>query len=103
MKLQFDFANDRKGSFADPHDTPKAAVRAAGIEGIADLAIRRKRPFVSGKFRESTRELERGVLAVSYRPGWRRRQELRKRLRPGELTTNQVFFETLHGVALKGF
>ena len=31
------------------------------------------------------------------------RQELRKSLRPGELTTNQVFFETLHGVALKRF
>ena len=30
-------------------------------------------------------------------------QELRKSLRPGELTTNQVFFETLHGVALKRF
>jgi len=42
--------NDRKGSLAELNDTPKAAVRAAGIEGIADLAIRRMRPFVSGKF-----------------------------------------------------
>jgi len=30
-------------------------------------------------------------------------QELRKSLRSGELTTNQVFSETLHGVALKQF
>jgi len=28
------------GSFADPHDTPKPAARAAGIEGGADVAIR---------------------------------------------------------------
>ena len=47
------------GSVADPHDTPKAAVRAAGIRGIADLAIHRKQPFVSGKFRETTWELKR--------------------------------------------
>ena len=38
--------NVRKGSLAELNDTPKAAARAAGIEGIADLAIRRKRPFV---------------------------------------------------------
>ena len=31
--------NDRFGSVAASHNTPKAAVRAAGIEGIADLAI----------------------------------------------------------------
>ncbi|MGB5412643.1 MAG: hypothetical protein WBN09_14005, partial [Woeseiaceae bacterium] len=40
----------RNGSLAELNDTPKAAVRAAAIEGIADLAIRRKRPFVSGNF-----------------------------------------------------
>jgi len=40
----------RFGSFADPHDTPKAAVRPAGIDGIAELAIHGKQLFVSGKF-----------------------------------------------------
>jgi hypothetical protein len=49
----------RYGSVADSHDTPKAAVRAAGIGGIADLAIHPKQPFVSGNFQESSRELER--------------------------------------------
>ncbi len=29
---------------------PKAAVQAAGIGGIADLAIRRKQPLASGNF-----------------------------------------------------
>ena len=29
----------RNGSLAELNDTPKPAVRAAGIEGIADLAI----------------------------------------------------------------
>jgi len=29
---------------------PKPAARTSAIEGIADLAIRRKRAFVSGKF-----------------------------------------------------
>ena len=38
------------GSFAEIDDTPKAAVRAAPIEGEADLAIQQKRPFASGKF-----------------------------------------------------
>ena len=33
--------------------------------GIADLAIHRKQPFVSGKFWKMTRDLERQVLAVS--------------------------------------
>jgi len=33
-------ATVRFGSVADPHHTPKAAVRAAGIGRIADLAIR---------------------------------------------------------------
>jgi hypothetical protein len=47
------------GSFAEINDTPKAAVRAAPIEGEADLAIRRKRPFVSGKFWEPPRKLKR--------------------------------------------
>ena len=49
----------RFGSLAELNDTPKAAVLAAGIGGIADLAIHQKQPFVSGKFRETTRELER--------------------------------------------
>ena len=39
------------GSVADPHLTPKAAARTAGIESKADFAIHRKQPFVSGKFR----------------------------------------------------
>ena len=47
------------GSFAELNDNPKAAVRVAGIRGIADLAIHQKQPFMSGKFRETTRELER--------------------------------------------
>ena len=59
--------NVRSGSVADPHDIPKAAVRAAGIGGKADLAIHRKQPFVSGKFRKATRELERRVLAETHR------------------------------------
>jgi hypothetical protein len=53
----------RKGSLAEINDTPKAAVPGAGIEGIADLAIRPKRPFASGEFWEATSELERRVLA----------------------------------------
>ena len=51
------------GSVADLEYIPKAAVQAAAIGGKADLAIRRKRPPVSGEFRETTRELERQVLA----------------------------------------
>lgn len=43
---------------------PKAAVRAALIEGIAELAIRRKRPLANGEFQEPTWELERKELAV---------------------------------------
>jgi hypothetical protein len=39
--------------------SPYTAVRAAGIEGTADLAIHQKQPFVSGKFRKTTREIER--------------------------------------------
>jgi hypothetical protein len=40
------------GSFAEINDTPKPAVRAAPIEGEADLAIQQKRPFASGKYQE---------------------------------------------------
>jgi len=47
------------GSIAELNDTPKAAVRAAGIGGIADLAIHLEQPFLSGKFQESTSEFER--------------------------------------------
>jgi hypothetical protein len=46
------FTYVRFGSFAEINDTPKAAVRAAPIEGEADLAIQQKRPFASGKFQE---------------------------------------------------
>ena len=55
----------RFGSVADPHDTLKAAVRAAGMGGIADLAIHQKQPFTSGKYWELLWELERKVLADS--------------------------------------
>jgi len=55
--------NFRFGSFADPHDTPKAAARAAGIDGIVDLAIHGKQPFVSGKFWDQNENSERKVLA----------------------------------------
>ena len=54
--------NGCNGSFAEINDTPKAAVRAAPIEGEADLAIQQKRPFASGKFQETTKELERKVF-----------------------------------------
>jgi hypothetical protein len=36
------FATGRFGSLAETHNTPKAAVRAAGIEAKADLAIRER-------------------------------------------------------------
>ena len=42
---------------------PIAAVQAAPIGGKAELAIRRKQSFASGKSQETTRELERKVLA----------------------------------------
>ena len=45
-------ATGGEGSLAELNDTPKAAVRAAPIEGEADLAIQQKRPFASGKFQE---------------------------------------------------
>ena len=61
----FDRVFTQSRSFADPHDTPKAAVRAAGVGGIADLAIRRNRPFASDKIWEDPRELKRQVLAYS--------------------------------------
>ena len=54
------------GSVADHEYIPKAAVQAATIGRIADLAIHRKRPLASGKFQEITRELERQVLADSF-------------------------------------
>ena len=57
-------SNGGFGSSAELNDTPKAAVRAAGIEGIADLAIRQNRPFASDKFWKETSELEWQVLAV---------------------------------------
>jgi hypothetical protein len=53
------------GSVAVTEYIPKAAVRAAGIGGIADLAIHRERPFVKGKFSETSRLLEWRLLAVS--------------------------------------
>jgi hypothetical protein len=62
-------ANGSFGSFAEINDTPKAAVRAAPIEGEADLAIQQKRPFVSGKFSEPPRKLKRKVLAAPCRFG----------------------------------
>ena len=49
----------RNGSLAELNDNPKAADRAAGIGRIADPAIHRRRSFLSGKFRETIRELER--------------------------------------------
>ena len=58
----------RFGSLADPHDISKAAVRAAGIGGIADLAIHQRQPFMGGKYRETTRALEWQVLARSFHP-----------------------------------
>ena len=58
------------GSFADPHDTPKPVVRAAGMGGIGDLAIRQNRPFARDKFWEEPRELERQVLAETRPTGF---------------------------------
>ena len=68
----------RSQSFADPHDTPKPAVRAAGVGGIADLAIHGKQPFVSGKFWDQ-HEMPSGNYwpALSAEDGVGR-QELRK-------------------------
>jgi hypothetical protein len=45
------------GSVAEIHHTPKAAVRVAGFEGEADLAIRRKQRFASGKSWDHTKSL----------------------------------------------
>ena len=45
----------------------RAPTWVAGIGGIAELAIRRMRPFVSGKFWEAIRELKRQVLAETPR------------------------------------
>ena len=60
---RFQFASVHFGSVAELNDTPKGAVRAAGIGGISDVAIHLKQGFLIGGFQESTSELERQVLA----------------------------------------
>jgi hypothetical protein len=52
------------GSLAELNDTPKAAVRAAGVGAIADAAIHLQQRLSSGKFQEPTSELERQILVV---------------------------------------
>ncbi len=52
------------GSFAELNHTPKAAVQLAPIEGEADLAIHRKRSFVSGKYSPSS--IVRHYIAENY-------------------------------------
>jgi len=58
----------RFGSIAVIEYIPKAAIRAAGLGGIADLAIHRKQPFVSGKSWARCQELEWQVLAETCHP-----------------------------------
>jgi len=56
----------RFGSVAVIEYIPKAAVRTAGMGGIADLAIHQKQPLVSGKLRIYVLKLRADVCLNDY-------------------------------------
>ncbi len=56
----------RFGSLADPHDTSKVAVRAAGIAGEADHAIHRKAAIRERQVLDYLPNDKRQLLAGTY-------------------------------------